>query len=417
MISGHMSNSSTSFDVQSFRSQFPQLQSQIQGQDLVYLDSAATSLKPRRLADRLHKYYLNEVANIHRGAHFLSRQGTENYEAVRSQTKKILNGDKGEIVFTRGVTESINLLAYSFGFEHLGLGDVILLTPYEHHSNIIPWKILSENTGCQIELLDFDRNGNITEAALNRAFSKNVKLVSMMLYSNVTGVRLNVEPVLQKARSVGALTVIDAAQAMLHETIDVQKLDCDFLTFSAHKMFGPFGVGVLYGKSEIFNELPPFQGGGSMISSLSWTKTVYQDAPFKFEAGTPNIADVIAFGEALSMLEEASLENWVQHGKKLGLQVEQALKSNSRVQLMGPTYAESRKTDIISFSYEGAHPSDVGEMLDQMGIAVRAGHLCAQPLMESMGVQGTVRVSLAPYNNENDVEKFVNAMEKIKGIL
>ena len=406
-----------SFDAKALRAQFPQLQTKIQGQDLVYLDSAATSLKPRRLADRLHKYYLNEVANIHRGAHFLSRQGTENYEAVRTQTKKWINGNDGEVVFTRGVTEAINLLSYSFGFEHLGLGDVILLTPYEHHSNIIPWKILSENTGCQIELLDFDRNGNITEAALNRAFSKNVKLVSMMLYSNVTGVRLNVEPALKKAREKGAMSIIDAAQAMLHEKIDVQKLDCDFLTFSAHKMFGPFGVGVLYGKTDIFNSLPPFQGGGSMISSLSWTKTVYQDAPFKFEAGTPSIADVIAFGEVLNMLEESHLEDWVQHGKKLGLQVEQALKSNSRVQIVSPTYADCRKTDIISFNYEGAHPSDVGEMLDQMGIAVRAGHHCAQPLMESMGVPGTVRVSLAPYNNENDVEKFVNAMEKVKGIL
>jgi cysteine desulfurase / selenocysteine lyase len=406
-----------SFDVEAFRMQFPQLQLKIQGHELVYLDSAATSLKPRRVADRLQSFYLNEVANIHRGAHFLSRQGTENYEAVRMQTKKMLNGDGGEVVFTRGVTEAINLLAYSFGFEHLGLGDVILLTPYEHHSNIIPWKILSENTGCQIELLDFDRNGNITEAALNRSFSKNVKLVSMMLYSNVTGVRLNVEPVLKKAREIGALTIIDAAQAMLHEKIDVQKLDCDFLTFSAHKMLGPFGVGVLYGKTEIFNTLPPFQGGGSMISSLSWTKSVYQDVPHKFEAGTPNIADVIAFGEALTLLEKAPLELWVEHGKKLGLQVERALQSNTRVKLVSPPYAEARKTDIISFTYEGAHPSDVGEMLDQMGIAVRAGHHCAQPLMESMAVPGTVRVSLAPYNNESDVEKFVNAMEKIKGIL
>lgn len=406
-----------SFDSVGFRQQFPQLQTKIQGQDLVYLDSAATSLKPKRVADRLYNYYLNEVANIHRGAHFLSRQGTENYEAVREQTKQWIGGHEGEIVFTRGVTEAINLLSYSLGFEHLGLGDVILLTPYEHHSNIIPWKILSENTGCQIELLDFDRTGNITEAALNRAFSKNVKLVSMMLYSNVTGVRLNVETVLKRARAKGAITVIDAAQAMLHERVDVKKLDCDFLTFSAHKMLGPFGVGVLYGKKELFKDLPPFQGGGSMISSVSWTKTVYQDAPFKFEAGTPSVADVIAFGEALKILQESSLEEWVQHGKKLGLQVEQALKQNSRVQLISPTYADARKTDIISFNYEGAHSSDVGEMLDQMGVAVRAGHHCAQPLMESMGVSGTVRVSLAPYNNEYDVEKFVNAMEKIKGIL
>ncbi len=405
------------FDVQEFRSQFPQLGQKIQGHNLVYLDSAATSLKPLRVADRLHSFYSNEVANIHRGAHFLSRRGTENFESVRAQVRRWINGDAGEVVFTRGVTEAINLLAYSFGFEHIGIGDVILLSPYEHHSNIIPWKILSENTGCQIELLDFDRTGNITEAALNRAFSKKVKLVSIMLYSNVTGVRLNVEPVMRKAREHGAVTMIDAAQAVLHEKIDVQKLDCDFLTFSAHKMLGPFGVGVLFGKSDILNSLPPFQGGGGMISSVSWTKTVYQDAPFKFEAGTPNVADVIAFGEALQLLEESSFEEWVEHGKKLGLLVEQALKSNPRVQLISPTYAEARKTDIISFTYEGAHPSDVGEMLDQMGIAVRAGHHCAEPLMEMLGVPGTVRVSLAPYNNQEDVEKFVRAMEKLKGIL
>jgi cysteine desulfurase/selenocysteine lyase len=290
---------------------------------------------------------------------------------------------------------------------------VILLTPYEHHSNIIPWKMLSENTGCEIQLLPMDRYGKISAADLEKVFTKKVKLVSMMLYSNVTGVRLDVETVLAKARSMGAITIIDAAQGMLHEKIDVQKLDCDFLTFSAHKMFGPFGVGVLYGKKEILRELPPFQGGGSMIYSVSWDKTVYQDSPFKFEAGTPNIADVIAMGEAVRMIQESSLAEWTQHGRQLGESIEAFLAEQKKVKLISPRYSEASKTDIVSFTYEGAHASDVGELLDQMGVAVRAGHHCAQPLMDALQIQGTVRVSLAPYNNTEDVQRFMQSMEKV----
>ncbi len=403
-----------SFDVAAFRNQFPQLQRKVGDNPLVYFDNAATSLKPQRVADCLSHYYLNDVANIHRGAHFLSRQGTERYEAVREQIKGWLGADKtGDIIFTRGVTESINLISYSYGFEHIGLGDVILLTPYEHHSNIIPWKMLCENTGCEIQLLPIDRFGKISTADLEKAFTKKVKLVSMMLYSNVTGVRLDVEPVLAKARAMGALTIIDAAQGMLHEKIDVQKLDCDFLTFSAHKMFGPFGVGVLYGRREILSELPPFQGGGSMISSVSWDKTVYQDSPFKFEAGTPNIADVIAMGEAVQMIQQSSLDQWTQHGRELGETIEGFLSEQKKVKLISPRYNEAPKTDIVSFIYEGAHASDIGELLDQMGVAVRAGHHCAQPLMDALQIQGTVRVSLAPYNNTLDVQRFMESMEKV----
>lgn len=403
-----------SFDVATLRKQFPQLQRKVGDNPLVYFDNAATSLKPQRVADCLSHYYLNDVANIHRGAHFLSRQGTEKYEAVREQIQKWLGAEKtGDIIFTRGVTESINLISYAYGFEHIGLGDVILLTPYEHHSNIIPWKILSENTGCEIQLLPIDRHGKISAADLEKVFTKKVKLVSMMLYSNVTGVRLDVESVLAKARSMGALTIIDAAQGMLHEKIDVQKLDCDFLTFSAHKMFGPFGVGVLYGKKEILRELPPFQGGGSMISSVSWDKTVYQDSPFKFEAGTPNIADVIAMGEAVRMIQESSLAEWTQHGRELGESIEGFLAEQKKVKLISPRYSEADKTDIVSFTYEGAHASDIGELLDQMGVAVRAGHHCAQPLMDTLQIHGTVRVSLAPYNNIEDVQRFMQSMEKV----
>lgn len=403
-----------SFDVTPLRAQFPQLERHVGDHPLVYLDNAATSLKPRRVAQCLSDYYLNDVANIHRGAHYLSRQGTEKYEAVREQVKNWIGAAQtGDIIFTRGVTESINLISYAYGFEHIGLGDVILLTPFEHHSNIIPWKILAENTGCEIQLLPFDRYGQISPENLEKVFTKKVKLVSMMLYSNVTGVRLDVEAVLAKARAMGARTIIDAAQGMLHEKIDVKKLDCDFLTFSAHKMFGPFGVGVLYGRKEILQELPPFQGGGSMISSVSWEKTVYQDSPFKFEAGTPSIADVIAMGEAVRMIQESSLSDWTAHGRKLGEMIENFLVEQPKVQLISPRYSEAHKTDIVSFTYQGAHASDVGELLDQMGVAVRAGHHCAQPLMDSLQIQGTVRVSLAPYNNSLDAERFMNCMEKV----
>ncbi len=403
-----------SFDFQKLRKEFPQLHRKIGDNPLVYLDNAATSLKPIRVAESLSHYYLNDVANIHRGAHTLSRLGTEKYEAVRQRVKKWIGAEgSGDIIFTRGVTESINLISYAFGFEHIGLGDVILLSPFEHHSNIIPWKILCENTGCRIEILPFDNQGRISALALEKIFAQKIKLVSLMLYSNVTGMRLELEPVLKKARASGAITVVDAAQAMLHEKIDVQKLDCDFLTFSSHKMFGPFGVGVLYGRHALLNDMPPFQGGGSMISTVSWDKTVYQDPPFKFEAGTPNIADVIAFGEAVQMVQDASIDEWVKHGRGLGEEVENFLAQNSRIHLVGPTYKDCQKTDIVSFNYEGAHPSDIGELLDQMGVAVRAGHHCAQPLMDTLQIAGTVRVSLAPYNNAEDVERFKVCMEKV----
>lgn len=407
-----------SFNVTEFRSLFPQLKRQVDGHSLVYFDSAATSLKPKVVADALYNYYTNEVANIHRGAHYLSRQGTEKYEQVREKISSWIGaGRKEEIIFTRGVTESINLLSYTYGFEHIGLGDVILLSPFEHHSNIIPWKILSENTGCQIEVLPFDQNGQLDPQILQKMFTKKVRLVSLMLYSNVTGVRLNVEPVLKMAREKEAITVIDAAQAMLHESIDVQKLDCDFLTFSAHKMFGPFGVGILYGRYELLQQLPPFQGGGSMISSVTWDKTVYQDAPFKFEAGTPSIADVIATGVAVDFIRSSSLAEWTAHGRSLGEKIEEYLLTLKKAKLLSPRYSQAKKTDIVSFVYEGAHSSDVGEILDQMGIAVRAGHMCAQPLMDKLGVPGTVRVSLAPYNNHDDVERFMAAMSKVGELL
>ncbi len=407
-----------SFDVTSFRALFPQLQREIEGHPLVYLDSAATSLKPKAVADALYHYYTHDVANIHRGAHYLSRQGTEKYEDVRTKISKWIGASrKEEVIFTRGVTESINLIAHAYGFEHIGVGDVILLSPFEHHSNILPWKILAENTGCRLVTLPFDQEGQLDQQALQKIFTQKIRLVSLMLYSNVTGVRLDVESVLKMAREKEVVSIVDAAQAMLHESIDVQKLDCDFLTFSAHKMFGPFGVGILYGRYELLEQMLPYQSGGSMISSVTWDKTVYQDPPFKFEAGTPNIADVIATGVAVDLIQSSPLTEWVKHGRALGEKIEAYLQTQKKIKILSPLYTQAKKTDIISFAYEGAHSSDVGEILDQMGIAVRAGHMCAQPLMAELGVAGTVRVSLAPYNNNEDIERFTTAMKKVGELL
>jgi cysteine desulfurase/selenocysteine lyase len=402
------------FNETEFRSHFPILDTKINGHPLVYFDNGASSLKPKEVADTIYNYYLRETSNIHRGAHTLSRQGTERYEEVRNKIHKFINSrHASEIIFTRGVTEAINLLAYTLP---VAKGDTIVLSNFEHHSNVIPWKILCEKTGCRIEVLHFDNDGKPNEERLAQIFSKPVKVVSLNLYSNVTGVRLQVEDVLAKGRGAGAFTILDAAQAMLHEKVDVQKLDCDFLTFSGHKMLAPYGIGALYGRKERLDKLSPFHGGGSMISRVNWETTVYQDAPHKFEAGTPSIADVLGLGTAIDFIQKYSLAEWAEHGKKIVAYLEAELGKIGKVNLVG-TVKSGRKCDIISFTYEGAHPSDVGEILDQMGVAVRAGHHCAQPLMDEFGVPGTVRISLAPYNTLAEAEKFMTAMKKVGEVL
>lgn len=407
-----------SFNVEDFRRQFPILERKINGHPLIYFDSGASSLKPRKVADAIHHYYLYETANIHRGAHTMSREGTEKYEAVRGKIQKFIGArESSEIIFTRGVTESLNLLSYTLGLS-IKSGDVILLSPLEHHSNILPWKILCERTGARIELLPFEQDGSISAEDLAKAFTPSVKIVSLLMYSNVTGVRLDVEKVVEKAKTSGALSIIDAAQAMLHEKINVQALGCDYLTFSSHKMLGPYGVGVLFGKKERLLDLPPFHGGGSMISSVDWENTVYQDAPHKFEAGTPSIADVIGLGAAIDVIVENSLEDWKKHGREIITYLETELSRFKKIKLLGATVQTApRKADIISFSYEGAHASDVGELLDQMGVAVRAGHHCAQPLMAQLGVSGTVRISLAPYNTLAEAQEFIRCLRKVEDML
>ncbi|MBY0316255.1 MAG: cysteine desulfurase [Bdellovibrionales bacterium] len=407
-----------SYNVEKFREQFPMLSQKVNGEPFVYLDNAASSLKPVSVAERLYKYYTSETANIHRGAHYFSRLGTEHYEGVRDKVKTLINAAaREEIVFTRGTTDSINLVMYSYGLKEIQKGDIILLSPFEHHSNIIPWKMLEERTGCKIEVLPFGMDGRLSQDALKSYEDQPVKMISLVLYSNVTGVRLDVEPVIEWSKKKKAITFIDAAQAMLTEAIDVQKMDCDLLTFSGHKMFAPYGVGVLYGKKAFLDGLSPFEGGGSMISQVSWESVVYQDTPHKFEAGTPNISSVLGLGEAIDFMKKYDLSDWNAHEKALILRLEKELSQYPSVTLYGPSISEVRKSAVLSFNWKGAHSSDVGEILDQSGVAVRAGHLCAQPMMKMLEVPGTVRVSLAPYNSEQDIELFLKAFKKVEGLL
>lgn len=405
------------FNVESFRTEFPVLSTKVDNKDFYYFDTAATSLKPRAVADRIHHYYLYEAANIHRGSHYLGRLGTQNYEGVRAKAARFINAkDDTEVVFVKGVTEAINLLAYSYG-QALNLKDLVMASGYEHHSNIVPWVLLRERTQCRVDVLQFNDDGSIDPKEIERARSLNPAIISMIMYSNVTGVRLDIEAVLKAFKGTKTITVVDAAQAVLHEKIDVQKLDCDYLTFSAHKMFGPFGTGVLYGKKSRLEECPPFMGGGSMISQVQWDKIVLQNPPHKFEAGTPNIGDVIGFGEAIDFVEKWQISDWAEHTQGLVKQLENEFSKMPKIKLIGPRSERCKKADIVSFVYEGAHASDVGEILDQMGIAVRAGHHCAQPLMAHFGLSGTVRVSFGPYNTEKDVDFLLEALKKTGEIL
>lgn len=405
------------FNVESFRQQFPVLGTKVNGKDFYYFDTAATSLKPKPVADRIHEYYLYESANIHRGSHYLGRLGTQNFEAVRDKVARFINApSESEIVFVKGVTEAINLLAYSYG-QSFTPQDTVVVSGNEHHSNIVPWLLLRERTHCQVQVLKFNDDGSISDEELARVQKLKPAILSLIMYSNVTGVRFDVEKVVNAFKNSDTVTVLDAAQAVLHERLDVRALGVDFLTLSAHKMFGPFGTGILYGKKERLEECPPFMGGGSMISQVAWDKVVLQNPPHKFEAGTPNIADVIGFGVAIDFIEKWGLNDWCLHTRSLVEKLETELKSFERIRQIGPNISSSKKADIVSFVYDGAHASDVGEILDQMGIAVRAGHHCAQPLMADYGITGTVRVSFGPYNTLKDVDFLLDSLKKTGNIL
>ena len=401
----------TPFDVEAVRRDFPIFQQTMRGKPLVFLDSAASAQKPRVVIDRMSDFYLNEYASIHRGVYQLSEVATFEFEKARGKLARFINAaNPREVVITRNATESINLVAQTWGRKHLGRDDEILLTGMEHHANIVPWQMLCGETGAKLVVVPLADDGSLEAGAYERLLSDRTKLVAIAHVSNALGTINPVKEMIASAHAVGAPVVVDGAQAAPHMAIDVQDLDCDFYAISGHKIFGPSGVGILYGKLAHLDAMPPYQGGGSMIHTVSFEKTTYAEVPARFEAGTPDIAGVIGLGTAVDYLNGigmAAIEAWEQ---ELLAYATGRLSEIPQVRLIGTA---PNKAAVISFVVEGAHPHDVGSILDQQGIAIRAGHHCAQPVMERYGIPATARASLAFYNTKRDIDALVGAIHKV----
>lgn len=398
-------------DVEKIRKQFPVLHQQVNGRDLVYLDNAATSQKPKRVIDALVDYYTGYNANIHRGIHTLAEKATKAYEGTRETARYFINAaSSDEIIFTRGVTESINLVAATYGKSFVGEGDEIIISTLEHHSNIVPWQFVCEANKATLHVIPVTRDGELDMAAFRQHLSPRTKLVAVNHASNSLGTINPVKEIVRLAHEAGAVVLIDGAQAGAHLHIDVQDIDCDFYCLSAHKMYGPTGTGILYGKRDLLEKMPPYQGGGEMIKEVTFEKTTYNELPYKFEAGTPNIADVIAFRHAMEFILEIGRSNIAAHEESL-LQY-----ATARIGKLGPVVpvgTAANKVGVLSFTVKGIHHFDVGQMLDARGIAVRTGHHCTQPLMDCFGLEGTVRASFAVYNTKKEIDQLVEGLERI----
>lgn len=397
------------FDVESIRKDFPTLHREVYGKPLVYLDNGATAQKPQLVIDAISKYYSNDNSNIHRGVHYLSQFATEAYEQARKTIQKYINAPLDEeVIFTKGTTDSINLIAFSLG-ETLTEGDEIIISEMEHHSNIVPWQMLCERKGCTLKVVPINDNGELIMDEFKTMLSDRTKLVSVTHISNTLGTINPVEDIIELAHQKGALVLIDGAQSIQHLKVDVQELDCDFYVFSGHKVFGPTGVGILYGKKAILDELPPYQGGGDMIAKVSFEKTTYNVLPFKFEAGTPHIAGGICLATAFEYLNSLDIEALQQHEEELGKYAQSELENIDGVRIIGTA---KNKISVVSFVVDGIHPFDIGTLLDKQGIAVRTGHHCTQPLMDRFNIPGTVRASFAFYNTKEEVDTFINATKR-----
>lgn len=403
-----------SFDVVQVRKDFPILHEKVNGKPLIYFDNGASSQKPQRVIDRVSAYYEHEHSNVHRGVHFLSNQATLAYEAARARIAAFLNASSPqEIIFTKGTTDAINTVAFSFG-ETMHPGDEILITGMEHHSNIVPWQMLCERRGCILKVLPVLENGTLDISKLDHLLSEKTKLVSVVHVSNSLGTVNPVKEIIVKAHGMGAKVLLDAAQSVQHLPVDVQNLDCDFLAFGGHKIFAPTGIGVLYGKKELMESLPPYQGGGDMIEHVTFEKTTYNTLPLKFEAGTPNICGVLALAEAIDYLSSIDPLGAFRHEKELGSYLRDSMREIPKIRFIG----EAPDTcSTLSFLIGDLHPFDVGTLLDQQGIAVRTGHHCTQPLMEQFKIPGTVRASLAFYNTREEIDEFVKALQRSIQIL
>lgn len=393
---------------------FPFLSLKNRGKPLIYLDSAATTQKPQQVIDAVSDYYKISNANVHRGIYELSERATEAYEGVRSTVADFIGAaDPRSIIFTSGTTESINLAAYAWGRQNLKAGDEILVTEMEHHSNIIPWQLAARDTGAVIRYIPILENGTLDLSNPGKYFTKKTKLVSVIHQSNVFGTVNPIKKIIDFAKSVGALTLIDAAQSVPHSSVDVQELDCDFLVFSGHKMLAPTGVGVLYGRTQILEDMSPFLGGGEMISSVSMTSATWNDIPYKFEAGTPKIAQVVGLGTAIGYLNEISMKKVHDHGQDMLKYAADSLTSIPGVTIYGdPEYRGA----VLSFNVEKVHPHDLAQFLDQDGVAIRAGHHCAQPIMTKLGINSTARASFYIYNTKNEIDTLCESIIKTKRI-
>jgi cysteine desulfurase/selenocysteine lyase len=400
----------TLLDIDKIRAEFPNLDRDIRGKQLVYFDNGATTHKHQSVIDRVTNFYSNENANIHRGVHTLSQEATSAYEEARVKIQKYINAKhEHEVLFTKGTTDSINLVAYSFG-AFINEGDEIIISALEHHSNIVPWQMLCERKNATLKFIPINDKGEFILDELDNLLTEKTKLVAVNHISNSLGTINNIEYIIEKTHKIGAKVLIDGAQSIQHMKVDVQDLDCDFYAFSGHKLFGPTGVGILYGKEDVLNAMPPYQGGGDMIKEVTLEKTTYNDLPHKFEAGTPNIAGGIGLGTAFDFLASLDMDAVHHHETELLNYATKRLKDIEGIKIYGEA---KNKTSVISFLVEGTHPYDVGTLLDKMGIAVRTGHHCTQPVMEFFNIPGTIRASFALYNTKDEVDIFIKALERV----
>jgi cysteine desulfurase/selenocysteine lyase len=401
-------------DVESLRKDFPTLRQEVHGKPLVYLDSAATSQKPRAVLEAVDRYYEQDNANVHRGVHLLSVRATEAYEAAREKVQRFVHAAHAhEIVFVRGTTEAINLVAQTFGRTRVRAGDEIVVTVMEHHSNIVPWQMLCEQQGAALRVVPMDDDGTLRIDELERLIGPRTRLVALGHVSNALGTIHPVRRIVELAHGKGVPVLLDGAQAVPHLAVDVQALGCDFYAFSGHKLFGPTGIGVLYGRSELLEQMPPWQGGGDMISSVSFEKTTYNKLPYKFEAGTPDIAGAIGLGAAIDYVNSVGLHAIAAYEHALLDYATDALKRVPGLRLIGTA---KEKASVLSFLLGDIHPHDIGTVLDREGIAIRTGHHCAQPLMRRLGVAATARASLAFYNRREDVDALVAGLHKVREV-
>ncbi len=398
----------SNLNINKIRNDFPIFKN---NKSLIYLDSAATTQKPQQVIDSISNFYSTNYANVHRGIYDLSIKATEAYHSARLKVAQFINAkDWQSVIFTKGTTESINLVAYSWGRQNIKKGDEILITEMEHHSNIVPWQILAKSTEATIKYIPINNDGTLDLNNIDDLFTKQTKLVSVIHQSNVFGTINPIQEIIRKAKNVGALTLVDAAQSVPHNSVDVQDLDCDFLAFSGHKMLGPTGIGVLYGKKDHLETMDPFLGGGDMINSVTMAESTWNDIPYKFEAGTPNFAQAIGLGAAIDYINYIGIDRIDKYLQNLTATALEKLSSIEGIEIYG--HQKGKNGSVISFNLDGVHPHDLAQFLDQDGIAVRAGHHCAQPIMDKLGVSSTIRASFYLYNTEEEIDKFCDSLKK-----